>query len=212
MTSVPFNPTHRPGLAYQHAFDRLAVQLNRSSGPVACLGTGAFETAELLRRAPQARLISASPALQEVSDRFGTQMVPPKEIEDAVFNTIAWAEPLAIDVPRLAEIHDWLRSGGTLHLIVGGRFARFLQERQRIPAGRRLDEGSARRALRVHGFRVDDRLGFHGLRAIVLHQMSTVAGRLGRIAWQDRFHYAMRRDFATRRGLAALVALRARIA
>jgi hypothetical protein len=42
--------------------------------------------------------------------------------------------------------------------------------------------------------------------------MSTVAGRLGRPAWQDRFHYAMRRDFVTRRGPAALVLLAAEIA
>jgi hypothetical protein len=44
------------------------------------------------------------------------------------------------------------------------------------------------------------------------HQMSAVAGRLGRADWRDRFHYAMRRDFITCRGPAALILLRAEVA
>lgn len=50
MNDLTFDPIYRPGLAYQHAFDWLALGLSVASGPVACLAQSTFEGAELLRR------------------------------------------------------------------------------------------------------------------------------------------------------------------
>lgn len=207
------DPTYRPGLAYQHAFDWLAVHLGATKGPVACLQTDPFPVTELLRRVPRAALIAdGSPVAGEFDTCLDLRAQPRRDLGGATFAAVAWPEPRAARGDQLARLPDALVRGGRLYAVVGGPLARFLHERRVAGARDVMAAVGARQALAGHGFRVVDRIGIHGLRAIAWYQISALAGRIGFAAWQDRLHFAMRRDFLAPSGPAALVCLTAEVA
>jgi hypothetical protein len=192
----------RPGLAYQHAFDWLAVALSASDGPVACVRSGAFQARELSRRLPDLSFVN-------LAGRLGPGPGPADAAQPGRRAALAWAEPLAADASSFADLPHLLRPDGVLYLVVGGRLARFLAERRAQRDIHYLAEPPARRALRQAGFRVTQRRGLHGPRAILWHLAGETTRLAGRRDWRDRCYAGMRRDFAAIRGPAALVCLTA---
>lgn len=192
---APFDPIYRPGLAYQHAFDWLAVQLQATTGPFAALAPGAFHAGELLRRLPMLSLLPPAPdGLDQVSAVLGATPTL-SEPEPGTLAAIAWVEPAAGDVAQLAQLQAWLQPRGRLYLVAGGRLSRFLAERRADQDNRLLDARKAVAQLRRHGFRIRQQLGLHGPRAIGWHYAGEAAGRFSKTALRDRAHFAMRRDF-----------------
>lgn len=207
------DPIHRPGLAYQHAFDWLAVQLHSTPGPVAALVPAAFHAAELLRRLPCISLLPPLPEhLTQVGTALGNHPVTPQP-ENNSFSAIGWVEPLSNDAGHLQLLAQGLEPGGRLYLIAGGPLSRFLTDRRQRNDADYLSAHRAQSLLKQHGFRVVQRLGVHGPRAIGWHYAGEAAYRLGRPAWRDRAHFAMRRDFVepgAANQLAALVLITAK--
>lgn len=190
-----FNPIHRPGLAYQHGFDWLAVQLQATIGPIAALVPGAFHAGELLRRLPMLSLLPPAPdGLDQVSAALGAAPTV-LEPEPGTLATIAWVEPAVGDLALLAQLQAWLQPRGRLYLVAGGRLSRFLAERRAEQDSQMLDARKAVAQLRRHGFRIRQQLGLHGPRAIGWHYAGEAAGWFGKTALRDRAHFAMRRDF-----------------
>ncbi len=182
----------RPGIAFQYAFDWLAVALRHCEGPVGYIEGSDFQTAELLRR-----MGSIKPVLPN-SGTF-------------TYSGIAWMEPCNEDLDILPQIKQCLASDGQLYIISGGLFSRFLEERRKAPNVNHANERDIHALLKKSGLVAKERFGIHGIRAIVWHQLGTIAARLGFEHLRDRCHYAMRRDFITRRAPAALVCLTAKV-
>lgn len=204
---TPFDPIHRPGLVYQHAFDWLAVQLQATAGPFAALAPGAFHARELLRRLPMLSLLPPAPdGLDQVSAVLGATPTL-SEPEPGTLAAIAWVEPAAGDVALLAQLQAWLQPRGRLYLVAGGRLSRFLAERRAYQDSQLLDARRAVAQLRRHDFRIQQQMGLHGLRAIAWHTAGETARRLGRPALRDCAHYAMRRDFVEAGGARRAAAL-----
>lgn len=190
-----FDPIRRPGLAYQHAFDWLAVELQCTAGPVVALAPAAFHAAELLRRLPALALLPPAPdGLEQVAAALGAN---PALLEPAprTLAAIAWAEPEAGSAGQFEQVRAWLQPRGRLYLVTGGRLGRFLAERRAGQGGHLLDARDATALLRRHGFRIQQQVGLHGPRAIAWHSGGEMARRLGKPARRDRAHFAMRRDF-----------------
>lgn len=204
-----FDPISRPGLAYQHAFDWLAVRL-ANTGPAACLAPSTFCAVEMLRRLPELPFLEPLPdGLDPAATALGCRSpgtIDPKEGELAA---VAWLEPATKDLERLDDLAQILSPTARLYLIAGGPLARFLAERRTGANGQAslLNDRVAKRTLQQHGFLIKERLGWHGLQAIGFHTLAQVALCLGRRHRRDRFHYAMRRAFGVRGSGRHLVAL-----
>lgn len=203
MNRQTFDPIHLPGLAYRHAFDWLAVQLQAAGGPVAALVPRIFHGVELLRR------LHHLPFLDPLPEGFPQAIAAlglPVPIEmhpcSGPLRAIAWPEPAVRDVALLEPLQAALHPGGYLYVLAPGRLGRFLSEHRLSQKGRLLSARRALGLLRSHGLRVHQSLGLHGCRAVTHHYAGQVALRLGRLDWWERCHFAMRRDFVER-GLAA---------
>lgn len=188
-----FDLTRRPGLAYQHAFDWLAVQLHSANGRAACIASLPLQRAELAQRGLAQHVLPDWPAGD--TDRF---------------SVLAAVEPATAELPRLAQMLPALPPSGRVFLIVTGPLSRFLAEhRERAAAPDFAGERAVTAVLGHGGWQVVERVGLHGAAAVAWHLAGTAAGRLGRADWQDRLHYGMRRSFARAGGAAALVCLSA---
>ena len=176
----PLDPIRRPGLAYQHAFDWLAVSLHAAGGPVACVAASPRQMAEMARRLPD---------------------LPGPETDTGPLAAAALMLPAGFD-PALVRR---LRPDGRLYAVVPGRLARFMADWERgRPA---MSERSFIAAARENGFAVVERIAIHPPRAIVQHYAGELALRAGSRAARDRRHFAMRRDMVTAGRPAALSAL-----
>jgi len=190
-----FDPCRRPGLAYQHAFDWLAVQLQATSGPIATMALGFFATGELLRRLPSLPMIPPAPMdLEQVAAALDALPIL-LEPEPGTLAAVAWVEPTVDDVAMFAQLQIWLQPCGRLYLVAGGRLSRFLAERRADQGSQRLDARRVVALLRRHDFRIRQQIGLHGPRAIACHYAGEAAGRFDRPALRDRAHFSMRRDF-----------------
>jgi hypothetical protein len=116
------------------------------------------------------------------------------------------------DLERLHDLAQVLAPNGKLYFIIGGCLARFLAERRTGTDNQVNLVGNIAviRSLRSHGFRIKQRLGWHGPSAVFWHYAGQLALPQGRLDMRDRCHYAMRRSF-TERGfryrLTALIGL-----
>ena len=164
---------------------------------------------ELLRRVAGVVILDASEDVSGIAAALELPRTSPGQPKDGSLVALAWVEPTTQDFVRLAEARRWLAPGGRLFLVVGGALAGYLAERKAGPSLDYLDERTVLRGLARQGFRITERLGLHGVRAVAWHLLGLIAGWLGRPAWQDRCHFAMRRDFVASRGPAALVCLTA---
>jgi hypothetical protein len=203
----------RPGLAYQYAFDWLAVQLQAAHGPVAALVTAAFHGCELLRRLPNLQFLEPLPPMLG-SKALSLDINPVHTVtESTPLTAAAWVEPLRQDSHLLPTLQQQIQPGGRLYLVAGGRLARFLTERQQIGNGYAFwSANEIQVALIQSGWRVQSVFGLHGLTATAWHYLGELYGRLGQIHWRDRCHYAMRRAFVEkdrRPGFTALACLTA---
>jgi hypothetical protein len=196
MNRQTFDPIQQPTLAYRHAFDWLAVQLQAAGGPVAAVAPSLFHSAEILRRLPRLPLVAPLPdRLPQVAAELG--LPAPTELRTCreSLRAVAWTEPATGDVDLLEPVQAALHPGAYLYVLLPGVLGCFLSEHRHGEWGRLL---SARRAvvlLRSHGLRIRRRLGLHGLRAVANHYAGLGASGLGRVDWRDRRHFAMRRDF-----------------
>jgi hypothetical protein len=180
--------TRRPGLAYQHAFDWLAVRLH-AAGLAAYSVGAAWQFMEMARRLPHVPVIAIDPAARAVAAAaLGLPELP--DDEAGPLRAAALVEPAAFPGELLAR----LEPDGRLYAVTGGRAARFLDERQTNGAAA-LNEQALVSAARAAGFRVVERLGIHPPAAVLAHYAGEGALALGRRDWRDRRHFAMRRDF-----------------
>jgi len=203
------DPTDRPGLAYQHAFDWLVVRLLSSPGPRAAKLNTSFHGLEVLQRCPDISLLEPLPVgLAESANSYGIGQIKTMPVpHEKKLAAVAWIEP-GVNVDLFPEqLLDALLPGGFLFLISPGRFARFLAENRLN--GRLKQQASTadiENYLEQNGFRIQERLALHGLRPIIWHSASQIAGWFKQKHLRDRAHYAFRRDFClpTREHWAAL--------
>lgn len=205
---MPVDPLLRPGLAYQYAFDWLAVQLNAAAGPTAALTAAPFHTLELLRRLPQLPFLPPLPP--EAAEAGLSWGLPPAQtaVPTPQLAAVAWLEPRRADAHQLPLLRQWLKPGGTLYLVAAGRLSRFLAEQRHGRAAADSWPAAAMgTALVQAGFQCRSAFGLHGPAAIGWHLLAQICRRLGRLHWQDRCHYALRRAFIDPRGRQPFVAL-----
>lgn len=196
--------TTRPGLAYQHAFDWLAVRLSAAVGPAAYAVAAGWQLREMAGRLPGIPALAGDAAGR---DAVAAALGWPEIRDDAggPLQAVALVEPPALPRPAL----DRLQPGGRLYVVSGGRAARFLAERRgsNRPV---LSEKEVAALARAEGLRVVERLGLHPPAAVLAHYAGEAALAFGRRDWRDRRHHAMRRDFVTTgptTGWSALVCL-----
>ena len=122
---------------------------------------------------------------------------------------IAWLEPDRASMERLGEIRRALEPQAKLYVIAGGALVRFLAERRAGLLNGKESVGDRRFAsgLSRSGFRIVERVGWHGLTSVIWHYMGEAADRMGRSDWCDRYHYAMRRAYGEQGPRQHLVAL-----
>jgi hypothetical protein len=196
--------TRRPGLAWQHAYDWLAVRLYAAAEPVACSAGTAQHLAELARRLPSMPFLTAGAAMRaKVAAALGLAEIRLAE-SASTLNTLGLVEPTAGDLALL----DQVRPGGRLYVVGGGELARFLADRQ--DGAPLLTRRVLLRMARAAGFVPVERLYVQPPAAVAQHYAGELALRAGRRAARDRRHFAMRRDMVTDNpaaGPAALVCL-----
>lgn len=180
----------RPGLAYQHAFDWLAVRLHAAT-PMACWVAAGWQLLEMANRLPYIFAPAEVPAVREAA-AAALGLPDISGDTDGPLRAAALVEPAAL--PRNAV--QRLAPEGRLYIIAGGRAARFLAER-RMNDAPALRETQIVALAQARGFRVIERLGIHPLAAVADHYAGEAALALGRRDWRDRRHFAMRRDFVT---------------
>jgi hypothetical protein len=196
VTTNAFDPIRRPGLAYQHAFDWLALHLQAAGGPVAALAPQTFHGAELLRRLPYLPFLPPLPrGLARAAASLGLSAPTGSDPSAGPFHAVAWAEPPAEAGTRLSALARSLHPGGRLYLLAPGPLGRFLAERRHNSWDPRLPARQALRLLASRGWRIRQHLGLHGPRAVVHHYLGRLAARLGHNHRRDRRHFALRRDF-----------------
>jgi hypothetical protein len=185
-----YDVARRPGLAYQHAFDWLAVRLH-AAGPAAYSVGAAWQFMEMARRLPHVPAIAIDPAARAAAAAaLGLPELPGDEAGPL------WAAALIEPAAFPGELAARLGAGGRLYAVTGGRAARFLAER-RTNGAAALNEPALVGAARAVDFRVVERLGIHPPAAVLTHYAGEAALALGRRDWRDRCHFAMRRDFVT---------------
>ena len=179
MNNLALAPRVRPGLAYQYAFDWLATRLAFKPALSACFTVDGFHKAEMEQRLCGLKMLTFGAAGSFALGKPVTDLgvVMPLVNEFAIESCVAS-----------------LRENGRIHLITTGPLAAFLAE-NRAANGAYVSASDAISEFQRAGFRVVEKFGLHGLQAIFWHYVGKVAAKLGRFDWQDRCHYAMRRDF-----------------
>lgn len=188
MTDAGIDVIRKPGLAYQEAFDWLAVRLQAMDGAVACSVAADWQLAEMARRLPRVPTLNNGSAGRELFHALGLQQ---PEMLPGLLDAIALVEPAKLPPASLER----LKPGGRLFIVAGGRLARFLAERRGGAATPPMSERALVGVTRGIGLRVVERLGIHPPAAVLHHYAGEAALALGRRDWRDRCHCAMRRDF-----------------
>jgi len=202
--SVVIDVTRRPGLAYQHAFDWLAVHLHSTDGPAAYAIGAEWHLAEMASRLPAVPTFGSNAAsLAPVSVALRLASIPLAELAGERWAAVGLVEPERIERTLL----DSISPGGRLYVIAGGRLARFLAERKAQDGHRSMTAIEVVAEVRAAGFRVVERLGIHPPAAIFEHYAGMTAMAFGRRDARDRRHFAMRRSMVTGGRAAALSAL-----
>jgi hypothetical protein len=173
---------HRPGLAYQIAFDWLAARLYTAGGAVAYAAGAAWQLAEMAHRLPGVPALDATTASAATLSLVD---IPPA----GPLRAVGLIEPG--ESPR--EMLDRLAPGGRLYVVAGGALAHFLTERRGDDEFSPLNERALAGAARAFGFRVVERLGVQPPAAILRHYAGELALAMGRRDVRDRQHAAMRR-------------------
>lgn len=207
MIPLMLDVTQRPGLAYQHAFDWLAVNLYAAAGPTAYKVNSARHLLQMARRLPEVPALDADPAWWPmVATALGVDKPAGSGIDDCLWTAIGLAEPGLSERGLFDSLRQSLWPGGYLYVIAGGPMSRFLEERRRdgTPI---LDGPAVVAAARAASFRVVQQLDLHPPAAVVAHYSGEAALALGRRDWRDRRHFAMQRDFVSSRSAAGLSAL-----
>jgi hypothetical protein len=207
--------THRPGLAYQYAFDWLAVQLHASPGPVAAIAGPAWQLLEIRRRLPDIALLDLADAnARPHADAQRVAEVLPQShsvaSSDKLWATVSWIEPAATDRPTFDKLRHCLLPYGRLLLVANGRLGRRLAEQRRDGHRATLRAAEVEAMAAEAGFHLVGRFGLHPPRALLHHYRGELALAMGRRDVCDRRQAAMRRDMVagpSGAGRAALVCL-----
>jgi hypothetical protein len=210
MIATIFDPIQRPGLAYQHGLDWLAVNLGNAPGPIACLISSHFHLIEMLRRLPDISLLTPVPEDLEIAAKMVSLSRPRiAEPNERGFAAVAWLEPCAEHRVVLPWLRRILSPEGRLFVVAGGRLGRFLTDRRRPDFAHRdhLHAPRVMPMLKHSGFNVQASVGWQDLRATGWHYLGEAARRLGRPDIRDRCHFAMRARFSNGHPAAGLVAL-----
>lgn len=186
----------RPNLELQIAHDwsamLIAARLRQIAPPCRVL---IFDPIGLHQAGIAARLRGTLPAEQVQLTEIG-------EPADAVI----WAEPRHDYAAEMAsQLTASLTSGAPLLLIVSERLRSRLSEP--MGAGKPLNRRAAAALLARHDLRLIDQITLRGLNALAWTVIGIGAAKMGRAAWQDRAHYAMRAAFTAPSWARALATL-----
>lgn len=198
----------RPSLAYQAAFDRCAVEAAQRDGPVLVLAGNPFYAREIVRR------LSGSVALQPFGSGWPQdedllrKLLGPEIHWDQVnlimtghepsqlARTIIWAEPRDSTWRHIVPDLQRLAAPDAKAIVLGrsARMGRFLPD-QPQQSGMPVPLSQAADALGRAGWRIEQRVGFHGPRSLLLGAVSRVPALLNRDDLLDRNSAAMRENF-----------------
>ena len=163
MTKV-LDATWRPGLAYQHALDWLAVRLDTTAGPVAYTAGAQWQLIEMARRLRHVPALDADPASRKViATALGLPEAP--AAAERPFEAVGLLEPIEVSRALL----DRLRPDSRLYAVIGGVLARFLADWRNEKDFSPLSQRALVAAARAAGFRVVERLGIHPPTAVLAH-------------------------------------------
>lgn len=194
----------RPGLAYQHAFDWLAVKLYSTDGPAVYAVGSDWQLSEMASRLPNVPTLSSDAATVEaVSRALGLTGIRMVELAGETWAAVGLVEPERIERGFL----DSIPPGARLYVVAGGRLARFLAERKTAGGRQPMTANSVVGAAQAAGFRVIEFIAIHPLPAILEHYAGVSAVTLGRRDIRDRRHFAMRRAMVANSQAAMLSAL-----
>lgn len=210
----------RPSLEYQHAFDCCAVALQPIAGSIAVLASHPFYGRELAARLDgrQARFF-ATPAWdlapEEMRAWLGAEGTSTQtDLESVAASGVVaavWAEPEREGGRKvLARIEGVMAPAGRLYVVASGPLRRYLPEWQsrawgaaQCPAGYR----ATLRWLRMAGWQVEARYGFHGPRSVLWGLAVRCAAAGGRRDWADRCLAAMRAHYVVQGWISILAAV-----
>lgn len=192
MTHNLLDVTQRPGLAYQYAFDWMAVQLHTPAGLVAAIANLDWQQLEIRRRLPGIALPDV--ANGDAHARREATLDGLAGYSGERWAAVGWVEPMTADRPTFEKLYQCVLPYGRLFVIAHGYLARFLIEQ------RQANQRAVLRAMQVEavageaGFHLVGRFGLHPPRAIIHHYRGAMAAALGRRDVRDRCQAAMRRD------------------
>ena len=206
-----FDVTWRPGLAYQHAFDWLAVHLNAAGMAAAYSTQTLWQTAEIMHRLPNMPLLLPNPAdVEQIANSFGYDSPRMVESDSQNWLAVGIVTPSREQLQNLDTLLEIVPPNGSVYTIVGGLLNRFMAEQRNSYAVEMVNETALVSTMRTAGFRVRDRLGLHTPTAAVRHYLGEISLKSGHRERRDRYHYAMRCNYVSRgysAGLSALVCL-----
>lgn len=190
----------RPSLAFQHAFDWLAVCLHHHRDRTGFFTCSLLAATELMNRRPETVFLEQGCSYEERKDGYSESL---KEIGQFPAESLA---ALGLVIPSTAlelcleQARSALRPSSSVHLVTNGPLARFLPDSHWfLGASRDFSSSYIRRVARDAGYRITEELGIHGIPSVAWHYAAVVAETVGRTDWKDRFHVRMRERFVTQR-------------
>ncbi|MCP4536824.1 MAG: hypothetical protein GY832_06730 [Chloroflexi bacterium] len=210
---APWSPK-RSSLAYHHAFDLCAVEINRLGGTAAIFASGVFYARELARRLTRGTALWFTREW-ELDGAIRSAMGPEVDWGQVSLNStrdgdkhsypsvIVWAEPeVQTWKSILSDIHQLAPSAARLYVLGTTRLRRLLPEwgqATSLPALEPLNSSRAvARALSRRGWIVEQMVGFHGPLSLLSGAVSRLPAALGRDDLVDRCFAALRQTYIVR--------------
>lgn len=202
--------TRRPGLAYQHAFDWLAMRLSRKSmESTACMVREPWQLLQLLERLPNVAVLEPESKRRElVSQALGLTplAIDMDEVTHAV-TAVAIVEPAPDQADVIARLFRSMQFGSRMHIVTHGLLARFLAEQRASDQESTLSVDTLKSLADAFGYCITEQLGMHPPAAVREHYGGVLASKVGRHSARDRRHFAMRRSMVVNGRTASFSAL-----
>lgn len=199
MMRLNSDATHRPGLAYQHAFDWLAIRLSVSGPAAVCAIRVEWQLLQLLERIPELEVMGSDPEMYaNVAHALGVDVFRQSSNGDTADNVaVGFIEPVEDDIALIREVANSIRKHGRIHFITQGLLGRYLSEQRESSTPASLPEATLVSLANDHRYRVTERVGFHPPAAVGHHYRGQLAASRGRLDIRDRQHFAMRRSMVS---------------
>lgn len=188
-------------MAYQNAFNWLAMELNKYGDKIACQTSSNAVAAEILIRLPHVSFLAPYPIdLATVAYSFICGKHQLDRSTDRHFKAVAWIEPSKQDLYYLNGLNQSIGATGRLYLISGGPLARFMADRRTMLNGRTiyLNIKTITTVLQKSGFHIISQESWQDVQSVTWYFAGRLTRWIGRYDWGDRFWAASRRTFRER--------------